>query len=115
MNIVTTATFTDRPRLYFSDEKRFEAIKQDVLVVSVLKSFLNAVRTDAGINVIMENPAGSLRLRPFVWIYEMLINLTRHTVDYCAFGVDRKKSTDFWCIFLWEPTRDTGNGQCHKE
>ena len=102
------------PKALF-DEKRFEAIKQDALVVSVLKSFLNAVRTDAGINVIMENPAGSLRLRPFVWIYEMLINLTRHTVDYCAFGADRKKSTDFWCNFLWEPTGDTGDGRCHKE
>ena len=46
---------------------------------------------------------------------ETLINLTRHMVDYCAFGADRTASTDFWCKLLWEPTGDTGDGRCHKE
>ena len=62
----------------------------------------------------MENPMGSLRYRPFVWIYELLVGLERHTVDYCAFGSDRRKTTDFWCNFEWNPVGDTGDGRCHK-
>ena len=57
---------------------------------------------------------GTLRYRPFVWIYELLIGLERHTVDYCAFGSDRRKSTDFWCNFEWDPVGDTGDGRCHQ-
>ena len=96
------------------DGKRMEAIKQDNLVSSLLKSFLDASGKDKGINLIMENPMGSLRYRPFVWIYELLIGLERHTVDYCAFGSDRRKSTDFWCNFGWNPVGDTGDGRCHQ-
>ena len=91
-----------------------EAIRQDSLVISLLKSFLKLSEQDSGVNLIMENPMGSLRFRPFVWIYELLIGLERHTVDYCAFGSDRRKSTDFWCNFGWNPIGDTGDGRCHQ-
>ena len=104
-----------RPPKAIFDDKRFEAIKQDALVASVLKSFLKTIKFDMGANLIMENPAGSLRLRPFVWIYEMIIGLTRHTIDYCAFGSDRRKTTDFWCTFPWDPAGDTGNGRCQRK
>ena len=78
------------------DDKRMEAVGQDNLVISLLKSFLKSSEQDPGVSLIMENSMGSLRFRPFVWIYELLIGLERHTVDYCAFGSDRRKSTDFW-------------------
>ena len=91
-----------------------EAIRRDSLVISLLKRFLKLSEQDSGVNIIMENPMGSLCFRPFVWLYELLIGLERHTVDYCAFGSDRRKSTDFWCNFVGNPVGDTGDGRCHQ-
>ena len=58
-----------------------EAIRQDNLVISLLKSFLKFSEQDPGVNLIMEFDHG---YRPFVWICELFVGLERHTVDYCA-------------------------------
>ena len=96
------------------DEKRLKAIQHDVMVQNLLMSMQSFLQLDDSTCFVMENPSASLRHRPFVLIFQILLSLLRHTVDYCAFGAEVKKCTDIWTNFEWSPTGSTGDGRCRQ-
>lgn len=63
-------------------------------------------------DMIMENPLGSLRERPYMKDDRTDRLLKRTTVDYCSYGKPYRKSTDLWTSFQFEPRGVTGNGRC---
>ena len=65
-------------------------------------------------DVIIENPLGSLRHRPYMHQEGIIDTMTRTTVDYCAFGKPYKKPTDLWNSFGYIPKGHTGNGKCNS-
>ena len=103
-----------RPPKTFLDDKKLKAISHDGMVQNLLLSFQSFLLTDSSACFILENPAASLRRHPFVVLYQMLLGLTRPTIEYCAFGAEVKKATDIWTSFDWSPVGITGDGCCHR-
>lgn len=103
-----------RPPKEFMDDMRLKAIAHDSTVQSPLLSFQSFLALDPSACFILKNPAASLRRQPFVILYQILIGLVRHTIDYCAYGADVKKATDIWTNFQWNPAGSTGDGCCHR-
>jgi hypothetical protein len=97
------------------DDKRMMAIQHDLLIHSLLESFIVTLQADPGALVVMENPSASLRRRSFVKIFETLLGLTCHLVHYCAFDALVRKPSDIWTNMEWSPTGTTGNGQCGRK
>jgi hypothetical protein len=64
-----------------------------------------------------ENPAGSLRRRPYMQLsaWPRIVQVVRRTVHLCAFGHPFRKITDLWTgLINWQPTGTTGDGLCHQ-
>jgi hypothetical protein len=96
------------------DLKRERAVNHDNMIQSLLASFQRLHLLDPACCVAMENPAASLRMRPFVRLFELVLSLTRHTVNYCAYMAKVLKPTDIWVNFDWTPQGTTGDGRCHR-
>jgi transposase InsO family protein len=96
------------------DAKREMDVQHDAIIHSLLASFERLHSFDPHCCVAMENPAASLRMRPFVRMFELVLSLTRHTVNYCAYLVKVFKPTDVWVNFPWTPQGTTGDGLCHR-
>jgi hypothetical protein len=103
-----------RPPKDTVDDKRAQAIAHDGMVQNVLLSLQSMLLVHQHTLFVMENPEGSLRRRPFVIVFQLLLSLMRHTVQYCAYGARFKKSTDIWTNFEWQPEGLTGDGRCQK-
>ena len=80
-------------------DKRLQAIEHDGMVQNVLLSLQAMLRVHQHTLFVMENPEGSLRRRPFMIVFQPLLSLARHTINYCAYGAMFKKSTDIWTNF----------------
>jgi hypothetical protein len=82
-----------------------------VLVEQLMKSFDFDRLNGAKYHVVLENPRGSLRKRPYM--QDLAWAVCHHVVDYCAFDHPIMKATDFWhTLVTWVPTGTTGNGKC---
>jgi len=92
--------------------KRERAIAHDLLVKQIVRSFVRDSSGGAKYDLMMENPLGSLRQRPYMRGVAIEEHLTRRTVNYCAFGEEYSKATDLWTSFEWDPIGTTGNGRC---
>jgi hypothetical protein len=92
--------------------RRRKAIKHDNMVKQLVRSFLRDRKNGAMYDLFMENPLGSLRQRPYMRGEAVEEELKRITVNYCAFGAEYAKATDFWTTLAWEPKGSTGNGKC---
>jgi len=107
-------TLWHRPPKDTVDDKRLKAIEHDGMVQNVLLSLQAMLSVHQHTLFVMENPEGSLRRRPFMIIFQLLLSLARHTVNYCAYGAKFKKATDIWTNFDWQPEGHTGDGRCHN-
>ena len=94
--------------------KRCKAICDDDMCKNILASFFADRKRGLHYELIMENPVGSLRQRPFMRGEQMEKAINRTTVDYCAYGKQYRKSTDIWTSFDWTPNGSTGNGKCNN-
>ena len=92
--------------------RRRKATKHDNMVKQLVRSFLRDRKNGAMYDLFMENPLGSLRQRPYMRGEAVEEELKRITVNYCAFGAEYAKATDFWTTLAWEPKGSTGNGKC---
>jgi hypothetical protein len=95
-------------------EKRLKAIKDDLMVKSLVDSMIEDRRQGMNYHMIIENPLGSLRKRPYMMQEGVVNMMERATVDYCTYGKPYRKSTDLWNTFGFEPAGNTGNGECQK-
>ena len=92
--------------------KRTKALQHDYMVKNMFQSFFKDKSEGYDYKMIVENPVGSLRKRPYMLGERMEKEFTRTTVDYCAFGKPYRKSTDIWTTFDWMPNGCTGSGRC---
>ena len=94
--------------------KRQMAIDHDNLVKYLTESYMADKEEGYEYDFLMENPAASLRQRPYMRGERIEGWMQRKTVDYCAFGMPYKKSTDIWTSLKdWHPVGKTGNGKCN--
>ena len=70
------------------------AIEHDNLVRYLMESYMADKEAGHGYDFLMENPVGSLRHRPYMQGERIEECVKRKTVDYCAFELPYKKSTD---------------------
>jgi len=92
------------------------ALHDDNLVQHILSIFQHARESMPAVNVSLENPHGSLRLRPFMRRFESCRDVKCAHVDYCAYGYLYKKATDIWTTVLdWVPFGITGTGRCERK
>jgi hypothetical protein len=94
--------------------KRRMAMRHDVLMKHLVNSVMQDRSRGLSYELIIENPVGSLRQRPYMR-GEAWEDLTvRRTVNYCAFGTPYCKHTDFWTTLKsWIPLGVTHNGRCN--
>ena len=93
---------------------RQKAIEHDLLVRHVITSFIRDRQNGLHYDLLLENPVGSLRKRPYMRGEALESLTTRHTVNYCAYGEPYSKATDFWSSMSeWQPQGTTGNGRCN--
>ena len=74
--------------------KRTKALPHDYMVKTMFQSFFKDKGEGYSYKMIVENPVGSLRKRPYMLGERMEMEFTRTTVDYCAFGKPYRKSID---------------------
>ena len=61
----------------------------------------------------LENPVGSLEMRPYMVQYLEGTTMVVQTIHYCAHGRTCKEPTRLWAnMFWWVPQGRTGTGQC---
>jgi hypothetical protein len=94
--------------------KRRMAMRHDMLMKHLINSVLQDKKKGLNYELIIENPVGSLRQRPYMR-GEAWEDLTvKKTVNYCAFGTPYCKHTDFWTTLKsWIPMENTHNGRCN--
>lgn len=105
------------PRLWKSVRSEADRLKRkraahDAMIKNMIESIC-AGKEEQGFDIVVENLVGSLRKRPFMRTekWERITNL--ETVDYCAYGVEVRKSTKLWTTLMgWKPRGNTGNGRC---
>jgi len=95
-------------------DKRNKAMKDDKMIQNLIESMCKDRSQGVNYDVIIENPLGSLRHRPYMHQEGIVEIMTRTTVDYCAFGKPYKKPTDLWSSFGYMPGGNTGNGKCNS-
>jgi hypothetical protein len=83
------------------------------MVRNLMESLIKDRERGLEYDLIMENPIGSLRHRPYMNGENVTDLLERTPVDYCAFGKPYKKPTDIWTTFGYKPVGNTGNGRCN--
>ena len=93
-------------------QKRLKAIAHDHLVKQIVRSYIKDQRDGITYDMIMENPLGSLRQRPYMRGEAIEKYLHRETTNYCAYGKEYAKATDWWTSLAWTPKGSTGNGRC---
>ena len=101
-----------------NDKYRQKALAHDRLVQHVLEAIRLAKEKGGKFAFGIENPVGSLRRRGFMdvskWAPVMAAKLVR--VDYCAYGADWMKPTNWWTSLMgWLPRGLTGNGLCGRK
>jgi hypothetical protein len=94
--------------------KRNKAVRHDQLVKNLVQSAIADRKRGYDYELVIENPVGSLRQRPFMRGEAVESLLERRQVDYCAYGKPYRKPTDFWSSFAWTPQGQTGNGVCNS-
>jgi hypothetical protein len=96
-------------------EKRQKAITHDNMIETLIKVLLQH-RKKHGYEIILENPVGSLGRRPFMQNVDWLGCTKRFKIDYCSYGYTYKKPTFIWTTLTeWEPTGQTGSGNCEQK
>ena len=90
------------------------ARRHDAMIENLIASTLHELK-EHDFEVVMENPVGSLRHRPFMKALEWIGTVVIHTVHYCAFGGEFYKPTNLWTTLKWEPKGLSGNGKCNCE
>ena len=80
------------------------------MVENLVRSLIRE-KQEHDFDTIMENPVGSLRKRPFMQSQEWReLTTDQHTVGYCAYGAEVRKSTNIWTsLRQWEPQGRSGN------
>ena len=92
--------------------KRERAILHDNMITNVIRSIVEE-RKHNEFEVVLENPVGSLKKRPFMQTEEWKELTDLKTVDYCAYGAEVRKSTNIWTTMRdWTSRGKTVNGRC---
>ena len=84
------------------------------MVRNMVRSQANDRKQGWTYDMVIENPLGSLRQRPYMRGEEFEDTFDRTTVDYCSYGKPYRKSTDLWSTFEFKPQGLTGNGKCNN-
>ena len=97
--------------------KRKIAQEHDDMTENLIKSIMKDRTEGFDYDSCMENPRGLLRHRPYMVGDQWKECSSRCTMDYCVFGHDYQKPTDFWHSFgaSWQPAGCTGDGKCHQK
>ena len=93
-----------------------QARAHDALVQALQQAIHHARKQGCDAEFVVENPMGSLRLRPYMQIQNWpdVGQLFLHCLDLCAFGLTRKKPTDMWTSLPDAPPGSTGSGRCEQ-
>ncbi len=95
-------------------EKRKKALDHDRMVKDLISSVIQDREEGVKYEILIENPVGSMRQRPYMR-GEAWEGLTvRRTINYCAYGKPYCKHTDFWSTLqTWLPRGNTHNALCN--
>ena len=95
-----------------AQKKRELAQKHDLMVLRLTQQLVKT-HEEFGVEILLENPVGSLSKRPFMRTTKWLQCVKRYMVTYCAYGFRYMKPTHIWTTLRhWQPRGTTGNGQC---
>ena len=93
--------------------KQLKAKQHDAMIEALVIE-LTALRREHGCEIVLENPVGSLKERPFMQSADWLQTVKRFTVTYCAYGYKYMKLTNIWTTMHdWQPEGITGDGMCN--
>jgi len=95
-----------------ADRMKAEIARRHDSMIKNLTESLVQEKEEHDFEIVLENPVGSLRKRPFMQTVAWVGAVTMHAVHYCAFGGDFYKPTNIWTTLDWEPKGNTGNGKC---